>query len=102
MMGGTICPPVEATASVAPGSHPRDARTNHQRDCESPGDHHVGGGRAGHGSEEGAGHDGDLGRPAAKPARQAEGEINEEMAGAGRLEDRTEQDEQEHVDGGRV
>ena len=92
-MGGTICPPQEATASTAPGEEARKSRPDHQGNRESPRTHDVGHRAPGNHAEHRAGHHGRLGRPAAEAARQPEGEVDENLARSRRLQQSREQNE---------
>ena len=69
----------------------------HQGDREGAGGHHVGDRAAGDGAEQPAGDAGDLGRPADLVAGQRQREVHEQLAGAGALDQRAEDDEQDHV-----
>ena len=82
------------------GLRRRVADALHERDGEHARRHHVGDRGAGDHAGHAGGDDGGLGRPAAEAAEQREGDLDEVVAGAGLLQQRAEQHEQEDEGGG--
>ena len=77
------------------GLHRRVADALHQRDGEGAGGHHIGDRRAGDHAGHAGRHDRGLGGPAAELPEQRERDLDEIIAGAGLLQQRAEQHEQE-------
>ena len=73
-----------------------EAEALHHRDGERPGRHGVGDGGTRNRTERRRSHHRRFRRPAPRPAGGGEGEVDEEPAAAGALEQRSEQDEDEH------
>ena len=71
----------------------------HQRDREDAGGHHVRDRAARYRAEQAAGHHRHLGRPAGRRAGERQGEVHEQLACLGSLDEGAEQDEQDDVAG---
>jgi hypothetical protein len=97
MIGGMICPPVEAAASIAPAVLRPVADLLHQRDGQRAGGHHIAGGCAVDHAHQAGGEDRHLGRSAAGAASGGKGEVDEIVADLGGLQEGRKDDEQDDV-----
>ena len=80
-----------------PGEGRPVAGAHHQRDREGAGGHHIGHCAARDGTEQAAGDDGHLGRPARGVTGQGQRKVHEQLARPAALDEGAEQDEQHHV-----
>ena len=93
MIGGAICPPVEATASTAAANAARVAEAHHHRNGEVARRRDIGHRRARDHAEEAAGDGGDLGRPARLAPAKTHCQVHEGLAATRMQQQRAEENE---------